>query len=254
MATKPSCGALGSSRWLRTSAGSALQASARKCRRPPSSMASRALIAMFSSADSSCPGSASTGGQVADASTSMRMRWSMVRRSMSATEWTSWPTSTALGCSTWRRENASSLPVSSAPRREARAAAATSWRPCASSVTVGSSSSTCRLPWITVSRLLKSCAMPPVSWPTLSRRWACSSAFSDCARCRQVASRLQTDSRKRSASSPRCCAVRACTTSAPMVRPRSDSGTASAASRPAARWAAEISWRVSGWRASARIG
>ena len=40
----------------------------------------------------------------------------------------------------------------------------------------GSSSS--RLPTITVSRLLKSCAMPPVSWPIASRRWAVRAAVS----------------------------------------------------------------------------
>jgi hypothetical protein len=53
MATKPSSGALGSSRLLRTSAGSTWQARALKRSVPPSRMASRALMAMFSSADSS---------------------------------------------------------------------------------------------------------------------------------------------------------------------------------------------------------
>ena len=104
----------------------------------------------------------------------MRMRWSSVRRSMSASECSSAPTSSALGCSTWRREKASSLPVSSAPRRErARRRGQQLLARSASSASAGSSSSTCRLPWMTVSRLLKSCAMPPVSWPTLSRRCAC---------------------------------------------------------------------------------
>ena len=53
----------------------------------------------------------------------MRMRWSSVRRSMSASECSIAPASTASGCSTWRRENARSLLVSSAPRRDARLAA-----------------------------------------------------------------------------------------------------------------------------------
>ena len=36
-----------------------------------------------------------------------------------------------------------------------------------------SCSTSCRLPITTISRLLKSCAMPPVSWPTASIFWAC---------------------------------------------------------------------------------
>ena len=86
MATKPSSDALGSSRLLRTSAGNAPQGWAAKRSVPPSRMASRALMAMLSNADSNWPGSASTGGQAGATSTSMWMRWSSVRRSMSASE------------------------------------------------------------------------------------------------------------------------------------------------------------------------
>ena len=35
-----------------------------------------------------------------------------------------------------------------------------------------------------VSRLLKSCAKPPVSWPTASIFWLCRSASSTTSRCR----------------------------------------------------------------------
>ena len=236
MATKPSLGALGSSRWLRTSAGSASQASARKRSVPPSGMASRALIAMLSSADSSCPGSASTGGQdgrrvdldadalVERAAQHVGERMQQLRRR--PPRWAAAPggARTPAACRSARRRAARR----GRPRR--RAAGLARPRPAS-----GSSSSTCRLPWITVSRLLKSCAMPPVSWPTLSSRCAWLSASSDCARCRLVASRLHSDSRKRSSSSPKLLGrARERTTSAPMVRPRSDSGTASAAFRPAA--------------------
>ncbi len=83
-------------------------------------------MAMFSSADSSCTASATTLIAASPITTSMRMRWSNVRRSMSASEPSIAATSTRLGCSTWRRENASSLLVSSAARRLARVAAPTS--------------------------------------------------------------------------------------------------------------------------------
>ena len=118
-----------SSSSARMSSGTAAQYSVRKLSLPPSGIASRALIAMLSSADSSCPGSASAlraSGERVDLDrdalvertaqhVGQRLEESRRRRP-------------AAGWSTWRRENASSLPVSSAPRREARAAAPTSWR------------------------------------------------------------------------------------------------------------------------------
>ena len=76
------------------SGGTARQA---KASVPPSGIASRALMAMLSSADSSWPGSASTGGQSGAASTSMRTRWSSVRRSMSVSDCSSAATSTRAG-------------------------------------------------------------------------------------------------------------------------------------------------------------
>ena len=171
----------------------------------------------------------------ASATSVMAMRWSSVRRSMSVSDSSRARVSTMVGCSTCRRENASSLPVSSAPRRVARMAAPMSCCDTASPPMAGESSSTCRLPEITVSRLLKSCAMPPVSCPTLSSRCAWPSASSICVRCNTVASKLDSDSRKRTSSSPKRLAVRERTDSTPMVRPRSASGTVISQTKPAAR-------------------
>ena len=83
-------------------------------------------------------------------------------------------TSTGCGASGWRREKARRRAVSAAARRaplialsaERRSRAASSGRfRCRIS----------RLPITTWSRLLKSCAMPPVSWPTASIFCACRS-------------------------------------------------------------------------------
>ncbi len=74
---------------------------------------------------------------------------------MSASEPISCATSTHSGCSTCRRENASSLPVSSAARCVARIAAATSCVVAPSASTGPLSSSTCRLPWMTVEQVVE---------------------------------------------------------------------------------------------------
>ena len=194
-------------------------------------------MAMLSRAASNCPASARHNGQ-GGASTAITMCWSSVRCSMSASDSSKALTSTALGCSTWRRAKASSLPVSSAPRLLARDAAATNCCAWASPASAGSSSSTCRLPWMTVSRLLKSWAIPPVNWPTLSRRWAWFSASSVLARCRLVASMLDSDSRKCRSSSPKRPACGERTASTPMTRSRSRSGTLSALPLPVSAAAA----------------
>ena len=107
--------------------------------------------------------------------------------------------------------------------------------------------STCRLPWITVSRLLKSCAMPPVSWPTLSRRCAWLSASSDWARCRLVASRLASDSRKRSSSSPKRCGSRERTDK------RADRAAAVRQRHRQRRWSARLRGRPAAPRSAARV-
>src|SRR5881409_2592462 len=134
--------------------------------RPPPGMASRALTARFRSTCSSCPGSALTvpaagSREVASSTSSPSSRRSI--RSMFATTAL---TSSTLGPSTWRRLNASSCRVSSAARSPAfRISSASSRRASPAGVLCNSS-------WVeprmAVSRLLKSCAMPPASCPTAS--------------------------------------------------------------------------------------
>ena len=91
-----------------------------------------------------------------------------------------------------RRSSASALPPREGEQllvsSRARAAALPSCRPTRSGCGLVSSeamrrSMVRRLPRITVSRLLKSCAMPPVSWPIASIFCAWRSASSVCCRC-----------------------------------------------------------------------
>ena len=94
-------------------------------------------------------------------------------------------TSTTLGCSGWRRAKASSRRVSSAPRSAAVSASlANSSRP---EPLVSSSRSRSRLPITTLSRLLKSCASPPVRLPMASifiawRSWSSTDCSASAAR------------------------------------------------------------------------
>ena len=87
-----------------------------------------------------------------------------------------------LGCSTCRRLKASSWRVSVA----ARVAASRIWMMSSRRASLGSvpSSSSSTLQLIAVSRLLKSCAMPPASCPTASSfcdwwSWTARSAWSE---------------------------------------------------------------------------
>ncbi len=179
-------------------------ASARRARMvstPPPGMASRALTARLSRAFSSWAGSTWThiGSPAASVSictvspTAWRIsgRKSSIRPSMS--------TETGLSC--WRREKARSWRVRLRPR-SAACRTAFSCRCCRGSFS-SLRASMSMLPRITVSRLLKSCATPPVSWPTASIFWAWASwrsafifsvltrAFSSmscwrCAACRSI--------------------------------------------------------------------
>ncbi len=88
--------------------------------------------------------------------------------------------SVGFGSSVCRREKASNRWVSAAARLTAPLAAfmnrsISSARPCAMRICI-----TSRLPLMAASRLLKSWASPPVSWPTASIFCACRSA--SCAR------------------------------------------------------------------------
>ena len=133
--------------------------------RPWPAIASRALITRFSSAASIWPRSARTVHEGA-ASTDSEMPSPSVRASRSRM-----PPMTCSGSSTsgdrrWRREKESSWLVRRAARRDPSSALSASLAPRSSRVPRCRSSSS--EPMMVVSRLLKSCAMPPVSWPTAS--------------------------------------------------------------------------------------
>ena len=88
---------------------------------------------------------------------------------------------TISGISGCRREKASRRSVSCAARQALPSAADTiGWNSCPE---VRRRSMVSRLPRITVSKLLKSCATPPVSWPIVSIFCAWRSRSSVCCRC-----------------------------------------------------------------------
>ncbi len=150
-------------------------------------MASRALTARLSTQLSSWLASTWIS-QIPPASTvSIMIVSARVRRSISDTPLMSAFTETGFGCSGWRREKARSCWVRMAAREEAISAEFTSWRRAASSRSASRRCNVSRLPPITVSRLLKSCATPPVSCPTAS-------SFCDW-RARSSASRFSVRSR-----------------------------------------------------------
>ncbi|GJE45352.1 hypothetical protein AEGHOMDF_4546 [Methylobacterium soli] len=181
--------------------------------RPPSGIASRALMQRLSRAFSSCEGSTSADQRplmqaVSTCTPGPTVRW--IRSSMPLT---SVFTLVALGASVCRREKASRRCVRAAARLVAPWAAtmylSTSLRrPCVMRAFISS-----RLPEMPANRLLKSCARPPVSWPTASIFWdwrSCSSASISSAvrastRCSSVSlrDRKAAAARSRSASTAR---------------------------------------------------
>ena len=137
--------------------------------RPPLGMASRALTARFRMALSSWPGSAWTRHESRPGSTVTSMVSPRVRRRRPVMPPARTPASIVRGRRAWRREKASSFPVRSAPNSAARAISSN-----ISSRVSGSSRwslTNSLLPRMTARRLLKSWAMPPVSWPTTSIFW-----------------------------------------------------------------------------------
>ena len=132
--------------------------------RPPSGMASRALTAMLSKADSSWARSASTVQASSASAVGTSIRSPSVRSSRSVMPRISALTSITSGWSGWRRAKASSCPVSAAALPDAWTTASAK-RMRLSSSRPGRRSMSAE-PWMTVSRLLKSWAMPPVSWPS----------------------------------------------------------------------------------------
>ena len=135
---------------------------------PPSGMASRALMHKFSSALSSCDGSTRTGHKPPAPTTSIATFGPMVRRSRSSMPPISLLASSARGSRVWRREKAKRRCVSAAARLADSIAA---FRKRSTSLVRPSDRRYCTrssAPVMPCSRLLKSCAMPPVSWPTAS--------------------------------------------------------------------------------------
>ena len=137
--------------------------------RPPSGIASRALMQRLRSAFSSCGGSTSAGHRPAGADhldcdgRARRCAGSAppCRRPAGSRRWAS-----GRGSGGARRRAGGGSARRRAWRRPGRrrcSGRGRSSRPCAIRVCISS-----RLPEMPASRLLKSCAMPPVSWPTAS--------------------------------------------------------------------------------------
>ena len=142
---------------------------------PPRGMASRALTARFMSTCSSWPGSARTAAAVDGSRSTSSMSSPMRRRSILESSSMRPPSGTTSGTRTCLRLNARSWRV----RAEARSAALRI--SCILPRRVGSwSLGIMRSPYprMAVSRLLKSCAMPPASRPTASIFWAWTSCSS----------------------------------------------------------------------------
>ena len=208
--------------------------------RPPSGIASRALMQRFSSALSSSLGSHSTRARPSRRRSSRRTAGPTDRRTRSAIPATSASGSTGFGFSRCRRAKASNRRVSPAARltdcrARSRKRSASAARP--SPVRRRAMS---RLPAMPCSMLLKSCARPPVSWPTASIFCACRSAASACSRCRISAWRLsnaflssavRSATRASSSSRPRASTSRARTWSSMSVEVPNHSTMRPAASR-----------------------
>jgi hypothetical protein len=91
-----------------------------------------------------------------------------VRRSIGSSAAMRWLTSVA-GVQRLLAREGQQLPRQHRAALRGGAIISANWRCCGRSAPVSASSSA--LPSTTVSRLLKSCATPPVSWPTASSRW-----------------------------------------------------------------------------------
>jgi hypothetical protein len=130
-------------------------------------------MARLSSAFSSCCRSTCTGIGPPSRCTTTSMSSPVTRRRKRPVCWMNRSRSIHWGSSGCRRANASRRRVRLAPSRAAEAASSRSSPISASAVSPSFSSRTWRLVRMMVSRLLKSCAMDPVSWPTTS-------IFCDC--------------------------------------------------------------------------
>ena len=134
---------------------------------PPSGIASRALMTRLTSAISSSATSTLTG-QTSSVDVEVRAGRCRRRRLSSTSRIASMRSATSIACglTLCRRAKVSSWRVSAAPRWAAVSIAEQR------ALRLGSSSapffSMWMLPLMIISRLLKSCATPPVSWPSAS--------------------------------------------------------------------------------------
>ncbi len=138
---------------------------------PPSGMASRALVARLSRICSTAATSALTRGSAGSQTTSISIDSGSSRRRISPILSTAPVRSIALRVSGDLRLRVSRFRISRAPRSAAPCTSAiSSWSGSSPGGRAAAISST--LPRITVSRLLKSCATPPLNWPMASNRCA----------------------------------------------------------------------------------
>ena len=138
---------------------------------PPSGMASRALRARLRIAVASWLGSTIAGHASSSNTNSISTCSPSVRCSSFAVSMISVLTSVSFGSSGCLRANASRCWVRSAPREAASSIIRVMAASCGSPLTASARISI--VPVMTVRMLLKSCAMPPVSWPTASIFSAC---------------------------------------------------------------------------------
>ena len=139
---------------------------------PPSGMASRALTTRLTSASSNSEMSIESGHVVGGTSICRSILPRAELASISRNAAMVCAGETVRGLSDWRRENISNCRVSVSPR------AAADWIASSARTFFGSDSrrsSVCAWPVTIISRLLKSCATPPVSWPSASIFCACAS-------------------------------------------------------------------------------
>ncbi len=168
---------------------------------PPAGIASRAFTNRFISTCSSCPGSAHTRSGEDGTSIASAMDAGSRRRQSGSALRTSAPTSIAAGVAARCRPNAKSCRTSAAARIVVSCARRSSLAAGDSAATSANASST--LPRIAVSRLLKSCAIPPARCPSAS-------SFCDCSNCsRSMCSR----------SARAYCSVRSCQAMTVILRP-----------------------------------
>ena len=137
---------------------------------PPPGMASRAFSARFTSASSSSPGSTFTSQQSAATAVASLTDDPIELLSMTSKPAMCSGRFSTTGLTDWRRAKVSSCPVSAAPRCAASSMAAIDVDAAGSPASLRFKSSA--WPITIIKRLLKSCATPPVSWPSASIFWA----------------------------------------------------------------------------------